>query len=102
MTDSTTDIIISSQDDTGLCKYKNAFGKPGEGAHSIRIFNIAIVDVLATLLLAFAIHQLILEQWLGIHYISIWLVIGLCFLAGIIAHRVFCVRTTIDKLLFRD
>lgn len=93
---------MSSQQETGLCKYKNIFGKPGEGAHSIRIFNIAIIDVLATILLAITIHQLILEQLLRIHYISIWLVIGLCFLAGIIAHRVFCVRTTIDKLLFRD
>ena len=93
---------MSSQQETGLCKYKNIFGKPGEGAHSIRIFNIAIIDVLATILLAITIHQIILEQSLGIHYISIWLVIGLCFLAGVIAHRVFCVRTTIDKLLFRD
>jgi hypothetical protein len=86
----------------GLCKYKNILGVPGEGAHSIRIFNIAIVDVLLTILLALAIHQVILERLLNIHYVSIWLVIALCFLAGIIAHRLFCVRTTIDKLLFRD
>ena len=84
----------------GLCKYKNLFGELGTGAHSIRIFNIAIVDVLLTLLLAFFIHQFILEKLLNIHSVSIWLVIGLCFLSGIIAHRVFCVRSTVDKLLF--
>lgn len=95
--------MSSLKDNTsGLCKYKNLFGEPGKGAHSIRIFNIAVVDVLATLLLAFAIHQLILERWLGLYNVSIWLVIGICFLAGIIAHRLFCVRTTIDKLLFRE
>jgi accessory gene regulator protein AgrB len=41
-----------------LCKYKNMFGKPGEGAHSFRIFNIAIIDVLLTILLAFVISFL--------------------------------------------
>jgi hypothetical protein len=86
--------------DNPLCKYKNVFGEPGTGLHSIRIFNIAIIDVLATILLALFIHQLILEKILNIHYISLWLVILLCFIVGIISHRIFCVRTTIDKLLF--
>lgn len=86
--------------ESGLCAYKNIFGVPGTGIHSYRIINIAVVDVLATLILAFVLHQIILESWLDIHWISIWLVIVICFLAGIIAHRLFCVRTTIDKLLF--
>jgi hypothetical protein len=38
-----------------LCKYKNILGKPGTGVHSYRFMNIAIVDVLLTLLLAFVI-----------------------------------------------
>jgi hypothetical protein len=62
--------------------------------------NIAVVDVLATLILAFVIHQFILEGLLGIYWISILWVIVACFLAGIIAHRLFCVRTTVDKLIF--
>ena len=32
-----------------FCKYKDLFGKPGEGVHSYRIFNIAIVDVILTI-----------------------------------------------------
>ena len=28
------------------------------------------------------------------------LILVFCFIAGIILHRVFCVKTTIDKLLF--
>ncbi len=86
--------------DSGLCVYKDIFGVPGTGLHSYRIMNIAVVDVLSTLILAFVIHQFILENWLDIHWISIWWVIIVCFLAGILAHRLFCVRTTIDKLLF--
>ena len=81
-----------------LCDYKDLFGKPGEGAHSIRIFNIAIVDVLSTILLAIFIYYL-LKLGFNIH-ISIWWILLICFIAGIIAHRIFCVRTTIDKLLF--
>lgn len=76
-----------------LCKYQNMFGKPGEGAHSYRIFNIAIVDVIATLLVAYIISKY--TQYKFIH-VAITL-----FIIGIIAHRLFCVRTTVDKLLFR-
>ena len=88
--------------ESGLCAYKNIFGVPGTAIHSYRIMNIAVVDVLATLIIAFVIHQFILESWLDIRWISIWWVIFGCFLAGILAHRLFCVRTTIDKLLFSE
>ena len=88
--------------ESGLSAYKDIFGVPGTGLHSYRIMNIAVIDVLATLILAFVIHQLILESWLDIHWISIWWIIVICFLAGIIAHRLFCVRTTVDKLLFSE
>ena len=30
-----------------------------------------------------------------------WVVVG-CFISGILAHRLFCVRTTIDKLFFSE
>ena len=76
-----------------LCKYKDIFGKVGEGAHSYRIFNIAIVDVLLTILLGIIIHAFN-PKW-SLLYILIAL-----FILGIVAHRIFCVRTTIDRLLF--
>jgi len=77
-----------------LCKYKDIFGKVGEGVHSYRIFNIAIVDVLLTVLAAFIIYLLIPKY--NFFYILIVL-----FIIGIILHRIFCVRTTVDKLLFK-
>lgn len=77
-----------------FCKYKNMFGKPNEGAHSYRIFNIAIVDVLLTIILAIIISALM-------NYRVIYVLIFL-FLLGIFTHRLFCVRTTIDKLLFNN
>ncbi len=66
------------------CAFKNVLGVPGEGVHSLRMFNLAIVDVLATIAAA------------RVMKIPIWF----AFLLGIILHRLFCVRTTIDKLLF--
>ena len=76
-----------------LCKYKDIFGKVGTGVHAYRIFNIAIVDVLLTILAAFIIHLFIPKY----HFSLILLIL---FLAGIVLHYIFCVRTTIDKLLF--
>jgi hypothetical protein len=75
-----------------LCKYKNILGIPGQGPHSYRIFNIAIVDVLLTLILAYIISY--------IYKISFVKTSITLFILGIILHRIFCVRTTIDKLLF--
>lgn len=75
-----------------LCKYKDILGKPGKGAHSYRIFNIAIVDVLLTILLAYIISFFAKTNFM---YTLI-----IVFILGIISHRIFCVRTTIDKLLF--
>jgi len=78
-----------------LCKYKNIFGKPNKGIHSYRIFNIAIVDVLATIILAYVIYLLIPKY-------NFFFILICLFLIGIISHRIFCVRTTIDKLIFNN
>lgn len=76
----------------GLCKYKNMFGEPNTGVHSYRIFNLAITDVLMTifggLLLAYFF------KW------NPYYTVAGAFLFGIVLHRLFCVRTTVDKWLF--
>lgn len=75
-----------------LCKYKDALGKPNEGIHSYRIFNIAIADVIMTFIGAF-----IISYFYNISFIRTSFFL---FILGIILHRIFCVQTTIDKLLF--
>jgi len=75
-----------------LCKYKDILGKPNEGIHKYRIFNIAIVDVLLTIFIAFIISFF--------SKINFFIILILLFISGIILHRIFCVRTTVDKLLF--
>ena len=75
-----------------LCQYKNIFGEVGTGFHSTRFFDIAIYDVIGTFGLA-----LILQVLSGLSY---RLCVLIMFLIAIISHRLFCVRTTIDKILF--
>ena len=77
------------------CKYKDMFGKVGKGLHSYRILNIAIVDVLLTIIIAFIINLLFPT------YKFIYILV-LLFITGIILHRIFCVKTTIDILLFGE
>jgi hypothetical protein len=77
-----------------LCQYKNLLGVPGEGIHKYRIFNIAIADVILTFILALFL------SWL--FNINFWLMLVCTFLLGIILHKIFCVRTTVDKLLFPE
>lgn len=77
-----------------LCKYKNIFGEPGKGVHSFRIFNIAVVDVVATLIVSYLISRFWKIRFMKVAFIM--------FLLGIVLHRLFCVRTTIDKLLFDE
>lgn len=75
-----------------FCDYKNILGKPNKGIHSYRIFNLAIVDILLTIIVAFIFSLLFSIRF------SIMLIVF--FLLGIFFHRIFCVRTTVDKFLF--
>ena len=77
-----------------LCDYKNILGEPGKGVHKYRIFNIAIVDVILTIIFAYFIAYLL--------KIDFFLTLLLLFILGIVLHRVFCVKTTIDKVLFEN
>jgi hypothetical protein len=75
-----------------LCKYKNLFGEPKKGIHSYRFMNIAIVDVVQTVIGAFILSRLL--------NINFWITLVCFFILGIILHRLFCVKTTLDKFFF--
>jgi uncharacterized membrane protein YcaP (DUF421 family) len=77
------------------CNYYNILGEVGKGVHSYRIFDIAIVDVIFTILAAFLISQYYPKIPFGLSLIVL-------FLLGIVMHRIFCVKTTLDKLIFSN
>ena len=78
-------------DKLNLCQYKNILGKPNEGVHRFRIFDMAIFDIILTILLG-----LLLAKMLKINTLS---GIVIAFGLGIIFHKIFCVETTLNKML---
>ena len=76
------------------CQYKDLLGKPREGRHKYRIpvLDIALFDTLLTVLLALVVSRLF--------KIPLLPSLVICFLTGIVLHRSFCVKTTIDKTIF--
>ena len=75
-----------------LCKYQNIFGEVNSGVHKYRIFNIAIVDTVLTILLAFAI-----SKGFNLNFFKVLLAV---FIFGIFCHYIFCVRSTINNFIF--
>jgi len=73
-----------------LCQYRDIFGKPGQGLHAYRIFNIAIVDLLLTVIMAFVLSMF----WFSF---TIWLLILV--IVSIPIHYLFCVNTTLVRLV---
>ncbi len=77
-----------------LCKYRNILGKPKQGIHSYRIFNIAIADVIMTIIGSYILSYIF--KW------PFWWTLFILFILGILLHKRFCVKTTINQLLFND
>jgi hypothetical protein len=70
-----------------LCKYKSILGNPGVGVHSYRLFNLAVVDVALTVLLAYLLS--VWKRW------TFWKTFVGLFVLGEILHYIFCVDTAV-------
>jgi ABC-type transport system involved in Fe-S cluster assembly fused permease/ATPase subunit len=78
-----------------LCKYKDIIGKPNTGLRKkFRIFDLAIIDVIVTLLAVYFI-----SVYFKISFLFTFIIM---FVIMVISHRLFCVRTTTDRWLFPD
>jgi len=75
-----------------LCQYKDIFGKPNQGVHKYRIMGLALVDVVMTVIAAMFISYV----WQHNPYA----IILLLFILGVIFHKVFCVETKLNKMIF--
>ena len=76
-----------------LCKYKDIFGKVGEGGHSVRFFNIAVVDTVLTFVAAYIINYYLKTD-------SLLLIFFILIILSILIHKAFCVETTLTKMFF--
>lgn len=77
-----------------LCQYRDILGVPRKGFHSLRIFDLAALDLIGTL--GIAIILLYLYNELSI--INIIMVFFLLWAIGTIFHVIFCVHTPITGL----
>jgi hypothetical protein len=77
----------------GLCKYKHIFGEPNAGIRKYRIFDIAIFDTVVVI-----VCGILISYFTGY---KLWKTLAVLFISGIIVHRLFCLRTGLDKLLFQ-
>lgn len=75
-----------------LCKYRDVFGTPGAGLHSVRIFGLAAVDVLATLVAAFVTARVLRVRFA----VALVFILSL----GVVAHAALCVDTSLNLLLY--
>lgn len=80
-----------------LCKYSKLFGDPKKGIHSYRIFDIAIADVIQTIIGAIIFYYI--SKFLKWN-INFYYILASLFIIGIISHKLFCVDTTINRLIF--
>lgn len=71
--------------------YKNIFGEPKEGVHSIRVFDFAVVDIVLTILGAFIISKVCDMNFV--------FALILFFIIGQILHLIFCVETQFIKMV---
>jgi hypothetical protein len=74
-----------------ICKYKDSLGIPTVGFHK-HYWGLAMFDVVGTIVVGLIFAFLF--KW------NILITISIFFILGIILHRLFCVRTTVDKILF--
>jgi hypothetical protein len=77
-----------------LCKYKDIFGKPKEGIHNYRFMDFAIVDIIFTILGAYIIYKY--TQY------DFYKVLISLFILGIILHKLFCVDTKLNSIIFNQ
>jgi hypothetical protein len=82
---------------SGLCKYSNVFGEPGEGNHKYRVGGLAAVDLLATGGLTFLITRFALGRKDLLAYALVFIILVL---AAILIHEAFCVNTRLNAALF--
>jgi hypothetical protein len=75
-------------------KLNKIFGEEKKGIHSYRICDIAYLDILVTMAAALFIQKAFYPET---EYYKILLFL---FILGIILHRIFDVKTTIDRLIF--
>ena len=77
-----------------IVKKSHIFGEPNTGFHAYRIADIAAFDLVATV---------VISGLISYNYDFSFLLVFLLFMVlAIASHRLFCVDTTINKIIFGE
>lgn len=68
------------------------FGAENTGVHAVRVMDVAVVDVALTVAVAYACSAA--WRW------PFWYTLLGFMCLGILVHRLFCVNSTINKMIF--
>jgi hypothetical protein len=74
------------------CPYRDIFGKVREGPHSYRIFDVAVVDSVLTILLALFLQKIFFQNF------SFLKVLAVTFIIGELMHWYFCVDSKVIQI----
>lgn len=74
-----------------LCQYRNVLGEPGKGVH-FHVMGVAVVDLTMTI-----VASVLIAKLTGYRFLPVFLIL---MLLAIVLHRIFCVNTTLNKLIF--
>lgn len=74
-----------------FCKYKDIFGIPGKGFHSVRLMDVALGDYVGTILLAILMSH--------VTKYPLVLTTIFMFILGLVLHILFCVPTSASKFI---
>lgn len=72
-----------------MCQYKELFGKPNEGVHKYRLFGVAAVDLIGTIVIAWLVARWIKK--------SFWIVFVSAMAIAVLLHKLFCVKTALNE-----
>ena len=74
-------IVYKHNIQTMACKYKNLFGPLKTGIHSYRIYDIAVLDILVTMIVAYIISYF--SKYPYLYTLVIFFIVGtICFING--------------------
>lgn len=75
-----------------LCRFRNALGEPGKGFHAARLGPLASWDTLGTVAIGAVLGHLL--------RINLLFMIATLFVLAAWLHRLFCVDTALNVLIF--
>lgn len=75
-----------------FCQWRHIFGREREGFHAARIAGLAANDLIGTIFLAYFISY--------VTSLSFLLIFAILMLSALLLHRLFCVDTTLTRLVF--